>query len=61
MLEAMAAKFSQLHKSKALGVRNFATLISLIASIPIYGQIRVWEGTLDLPAYEEGAGPKSTL
>src|SRR4029077_3846976 len=34
---------------------TFATLLSLIASIPIYGQVQVWEGILDLPAYEEGA------
>src|SRR5439155_22332429 len=32
-----------------------AILISLVAAIPIYGQVRVWEGVLDLPAYEEGA------
>src|SRR5437660_1709590 len=32
-----------------------AFLISLVASIPIYGQVRVWEGVLDLPAYEEGS------
>jgi tetratricopeptide (TPR) repeat protein len=33
----------------------FAFLISLVASIPICGQVRVWEGVLDLPTYEEGA------
>src|SRR5499427_634567 len=27
----------------------------LISSIPICGQVRVWEGVLKLPAYEEGA------
>jgi len=33
----------------------FVFLSSLVASIPIYGQVRVWEGVLNLPTYGEGA------
>ena len=31
-----------------------AFLLSLLASIPVCGQVRVWEGVLKLPTYEEG-------
>src|SRR5262245_44589902 len=30
-------------------------LLLLVSSIPICGQVRVWEGVLKLPTYEEGA------
>jgi tetratricopeptide (TPR) repeat protein len=30
-------------------------LFSLLTSIPAWGQVRVWEGVLKLPTYEEGA------
>lgn len=30
-------------------------LFSLLASIPAWGQVKVWEGVLKLPTYEEGA------
>ena len=32
-----------------------AFIFLLVCSIPICGQVRVWEGVLKLPAYEEGA------
>ena len=31
-----------------------AFLLSLLASIPVSGQVKVWEGVLKLPTYEEG-------
>ena len=49
VLEALAKSFL------CIRARRSAFLIPLIAAIPIYGQVRVWEGILDLPAYEEGA------
>jgi len=33
----------------------FSFLVSLVNSIPTHGQVRVWEGILNLPTYEEGA------
>src|SRR5215469_10868542 len=40
----------------AIRVRHWlpAFLLSLLASIPVCGQVRVWEGVLKLPTYEEG-------
>jgi len=33
----------------------FALVFFLVSSIPIWGQVRVWEGVIGLPTYEEGA------
>ncbi|OLC98538.1 MAG: hypothetical protein AUH86_04610 [Acidobacteria bacterium 13_1_40CM_4_58_4] len=33
----------------------FALLLTLVGSLPTYSQVKVWEGALNLPAYEEGA------
>src|SRR5689334_16761015 len=56
----MPLAFCQSRSSDATGVpplkrRACLLILSLLAPISLHAQVRVWEGKLDLPTYEEGA------
>ena len=55
-LEMCLKRFPRgLFVTRRAGLLAFAFLLALVASTPVFGQAKVWEGVLNLATYEEGA------
>jgi tetratricopeptide (TPR) repeat protein len=48
-------RYSEKSKREARFARAAFVLLVLLSALPAEAQVRVWEGVLDLPTYEEGA------
>src|SRR6266436_5992712 len=48
--------------SRVVPMRRLLFALVFVGALPAHGQVRAWEGVLELPAYEEGApDPKSSF
>src|SRR6266404_9976932 len=54
--EKTAAKRTrQSSLSRVVPMRRLLFALVFVGALPAHGQVRAWEGVLELPAYEEGA------